>query len=111
MTPAESSVKRNIPGFYGKALAGTGNSGWSDGGRDASDVGGTGAARGLEGGRAELAGDRAATGPGGLDDQSRAAAQRAAEGRLPARPRRGLLPRAAAAAGHPRAPHQARAVR
>src|SRR3954453_15213902 len=42
--PAESGVKRNIPGPCGKALAVSGNPGWGDGGRDASGAGGTGGA-------------------------------------------------------------------
>src|SRR3954449_10955500 len=44
-------------------------------------------------------GDRAGARPGGPDRQPRAAAQRAAERRLPAGARRGLLPRAPAAPG------------
>src|SRR6186997_3434569 len=98
---AESGVKRNIPGPCGKALAVSGNPGWGDGGRDASGAGGTGAAGRAQGRGAEPAGARAGARPGGLDDQPRAAAERAAQGRLPARPRRGLLPRAAAAPGRP----------
>ena len=109
--PAESGVKRNIPGPCGKALAVNGNPGWGDGGRDASGAGGTGAAGRAQGRGAEPAGDRAGARPGGLDGQPRAAAQRAAQGRLPAGPRRGLLPRAAAAAGRPGARRAARPVR
>jgi hypothetical protein len=41
---AESGVKRNIVGLCGKALAVNGNLGWGDAGRNASGVGGTGAA-------------------------------------------------------------------
>src|SRR5687767_623443 len=66
---AESGVNRNIPGRCGSALAGNQNPGWGDVGRDASDVGGAGAASPAEGRGAEPAGDRARSGPGGLDDQ------------------------------------------
>ena len=102
-TWAESGVKRNIPGPCGKAPAVNGNSGWGDAGRDASGVGGEGAAGRAQGRGAEPAGDRGPARPGGLDGQPRAAPQRAAQGRLPAGPRRGLLPRAAAAPGRSRA--------
>src|SRR3954468_6796088 len=44
-------------------------------GRDALDAGGTGAARGLEGRRAQPEGDRGPARPGGLDGQPRAAAE------------------------------------
>src|SRR5919205_275075 len=71
---AESGVKRNIPGPCGKALAGSGDPGWGDGGRDASDVGGEGAAGRVQGRAAEPAGDRAGARPGGLDRQPRATA-------------------------------------
>src|SRR3954447_16325877 len=60
---------------------------------------------------AEPAGDRAGARPGGLDDQPRAAAERAAQRRLPIGARRGLLPRAAAAAVRPGARRAARPVR
>src|SRR3954447_3791342 len=80
---AESGVKRNIPGPCGKALAVNGDSGWRDGGRDASGAGGTGAAGRAQGRGAQPAGDRAGARPGGLDDQSGAAPQRPAERRLP----------------------------
>src|SRR5689334_8897447 len=89
---AASGVKRNIPGPCGKAMAANGNRGWGDVRRDASDVGGEGAAGRAQDRGAELTGDRATARPGGLDGQPRAAAQRPAEGRLPAGPRRGLLP-------------------
>ena len=110
-TTAESGVKRNIPGLCGKALAGNGDSGWRDVGRDASGAGGTGAAGRAQGRGAEPAGDRAGARPGGLDDQPRAAAERAAQRRLPAGARRGLLPRAAPAAGRPGARRAARPLR
>src|SRR4051794_13709032 len=109
--PAESGVKRNILGPCGKALAVSGNPGWGDGGRDASGAGGTGAAGRVEGRGAQPAGDRAGARPGGLDDQSGAAPQRPAERRLPAGARRGLLPRAPAAPGRPRARRAARPLR
>src|SRR6186997_2218058 len=96
---AESGVKRNILGPCGKVLAGNGNSGWSDVGRDASEAGGEGAAGRAQRRGAELAGDGAAARPGGIDHQPRAAAQCAAQGWLSAGPCRGLLPRAPAAAG------------
>src|SRR4051794_37551160 len=108
---AESGVKRDIPGPCGKAPAVIGNPGWGDGGRDASGAGRTGAAGRAQGRGAEPAGDRAGARPGGLDGQPRAAAERAAQGRLPARPRRGLPPRAAAAPGRPGARRAARPVR
>jgi putative transposase len=92
MSLAESGVRRNIPGPCGNALAANGNSGWGDVGRDASDVGGEGAAGRVQGRGAEPAGDRGPARPGRLDGQPRAAAQRAAQGRLPAGPCRGLLP-------------------
>ena len=76
-------MKRNIPGRCGNALAGNQNPGWGDVGRDASDLGGAGAARGLAGGGAEPTGDRGPARPGGLDGQPRATAQRAAQGRPP----------------------------
>src|SRR4051794_5000966 len=60
---------------------------------------------------AQPAGDRAGARPGGLDRQPRAAAERAAERRLPAGARRGLLPRAAAAAVRPGARRAARPLR
>src|SRR3954447_12929611 len=96
---AESGVKRNIPGPCGKAPAVNGDSGWRDVRRDASGAGGTGAAGRAQSRGAGPAGDRAAARRGGLDVQPRAAAQRPAEGRLPAGARRGLLPGAPAAAG------------
>ena len=77
-----------------------GNPGWGDVGRDASGAGGTGAAGRAQGRGAEPAGDRAGARPGGLDRQPRAAAQRAAQGRLPAGARRGLLP-ASGGSGRP----------
>jgi hypothetical protein len=104
-------MKRNIPGRCGNALAGNHNPGWGDVGRDASDLGGAGAAGRVEGRGAELAGDRAAARPGGVDDQPRTTSECAAQGRLPAGPRRGLLPRAPAATGRPRARRQARPLR
>src|SRR3954463_12194919 len=76
-------------GHCGKALAGNGDSGWRDVGRDASGAGGTGAAGRAQGRGAEPAGDRAGARPGGVDRQPRAAAQRAAPGRAPAGGRRG----------------------
>src|SRR4051794_5024798 len=109
--PAESDVKCNIPGRCGNALAANGNPGWRHVGRDASGVGGTGTAGGLAGRGAEPAGDRAGARSGGLDDQPRAAAQRAAQGGLPAGARRGLLPRAAAAARGPGARRTAQPLR
>src|SRR5215208_6594405 len=99
---AESGVRRNIPGRCGNAPAGNRNPGWGDVGRDASDFGGERAAGRVEGRGAELAGDRAAARPGGVDDQPRTTSERAARGRPPAGPRRGLLPRAPAATGRPR---------
>src|SRR5437764_14399275 len=81
---AESGVKRNIPGRCGNVLAGNGNLGWGDVRRDASEAGGAGAARGLEGRGAQPAGDRGPARPRRLARQPRAAAERAAQGRLPA---------------------------
>jgi hypothetical protein len=46
---AESGVRRNILGRCGNALAGDGNLGWGDGGRDASEAGGAGAGCGFAG--------------------------------------------------------------
>jgi transposase, IS30 family len=77
---AESGVKRNIPGRCGNALARNGNAGWGDVGWEASSSGGKGAAGRAEGRGAEPAGDRGPAWPGGLDRQSRATAQRPAQG-------------------------------
>ena len=84
---AEFGVRRNIPGRCGNALAVNGDSGWRDVGRDASA---------LEE-RERLAASRprgSACGRSrpGSAGRPRAAAQRAAQGWLPAGPRRGLLP-------------------
>ena len=101
--PAESGVKRNIPGRCGNALPVNRTPGWRDVGWDASDLGGEGTAGGPQGRGPEPAGDCGAARPGCLDDQPRAAPQRATQRRLPAGPRRGLLPRTPAAPGHSRA--------
>src|SRR4028118_1198438 len=99
VAPAASCVKRDIPGRRGNALPVNWNPGWCDVGRYPSALGRTGAIGGPAGYRAGRTRDRGAARPGRLDDQPRAAAQRAAQGRLPAGPRRGLLPRASPAAG------------